>query len=180
VAAAIRARPVDLHYDAHHWHAGDINPTNAGRPHGVFAFAVTEPIAPGDFSWQTSSATVNRSSTLYALMHELLDLSFCDVKNERGREQSERHTPTPLLRMSRTDHRFNATAPTSIATPIRAGTLASFGGHDHQTGGGPMLTFAHGFANSKRPLPRAWSTSRSVSARRAFRSYRSGSTECSP
>jgi hypothetical protein len=61
-----------LHYDEHHWHAGDINPTNAGRPHGVFAFTVTQPIAPGDFSWQTSSATVNRSPTLYALMHELL------------------------------------------------------------------------------------------------------------
>jgi hypothetical protein len=61
-----------LHYDAHHWHAGDINPTNPGRPRGVFAFAVTEPIAPGDFSWQTSSATANRSPTLYALMHELL------------------------------------------------------------------------------------------------------------
>jgi hypothetical protein len=61
-----------LHYDAHHWHAGDINPTNAGRPRGVFAFAVTGPIVPGDFSWQTSSATTRRSPTLYALMNELL------------------------------------------------------------------------------------------------------------
>jgi hypothetical protein len=61
-----------LHYDMHHWHAGGINPTNAGRQRGVFAFAVTKPIAPGDFSWQTSSATTNRSSTLYALMNELL------------------------------------------------------------------------------------------------------------
>ena len=61
-----------FHYDAHHWHAGDINPTNPGRPHGVFASAVTEPIAAGDFSWQTSSATTERSPTLYALMNELL------------------------------------------------------------------------------------------------------------
>jgi hypothetical protein len=61
-----------LHYDAHHWHAGDFNPTNPGRPRGVFASAVTEPTALGDSSWQTSNATTTRSPTLYALMNELL------------------------------------------------------------------------------------------------------------
>src|SRR5260370_24661082 len=34
-----------LHYDAHHWHAGDINATNPGRPPGVFASAVADPIS---------------------------------------------------------------------------------------------------------------------------------------
>jgi dienelactone hydrolase len=61
-----------LHYDVHHWHAGDINPTNPGRPRGVFASAVTEPVAPGDFSWQTNNVTTKRSPTLYGLMDELL------------------------------------------------------------------------------------------------------------
>jgi dienelactone hydrolase len=61
-----------LHYDAHRWHVGDINPTDPGRPRGVLASTVTRPIVPGDFSWQTNNTTVNRSPTLYTLMDELL------------------------------------------------------------------------------------------------------------
>jgi hypothetical protein len=60
-----------LHYYEHRWHVGDVNP-NPGRPRGVLASSVAEPTAPGDFTWQTSSAITQRSPTLYALINELL------------------------------------------------------------------------------------------------------------
>ncbi len=61
-----------LHYDAHQFHVGDINPTNPTRPRGILRASVIEPTAPGNTTWQTDSSTTLRSPTLYHLMNELL------------------------------------------------------------------------------------------------------------
>lgn len=61
-----------LHYDQHAFHVGDVNPTNSGRPQGVLAASVTAPSSSADMTWQTSSTTALRSSTLYTLMNELV------------------------------------------------------------------------------------------------------------
>jgi hypothetical protein len=61
-----------LHYDGHRFHIGDVNPLQPSRPRGVRAVLQSEPASPTDKSWQTSSATVERSPTLYHLMNESL------------------------------------------------------------------------------------------------------------
>ena len=61
-----------LHDDQHHFHVNDANPTNPGRAKGVLAAAVTDPIGPGDQTWQTVGSTTQRSPSLYHLMNEFL------------------------------------------------------------------------------------------------------------
>jgi len=61
-----------LHYDVHHFHVGAANPTNPGRPQGVLAAKIINPIAPGDQTWQTDGSTTLRSPSLYHLMNEFL------------------------------------------------------------------------------------------------------------
>lgn len=61
-----------LHYDQHQFHIGGLNPTNPGRPQGVLAAVVTNPVALGDQSWQTDSSTALRSPSVYDLMNEFL------------------------------------------------------------------------------------------------------------
>lgn len=61
-----------LHYDVHHFHVGALNPTITGRPQGLLASAVTDPVGPGDQTWQTDGSTVLRSPSLYHLMNEFL------------------------------------------------------------------------------------------------------------
>jgi dienelactone hydrolase len=61
-----------LHYDVHHFHVGAANPSNPGRPQGVLAAAVINPIGLGDQTWQTDGSTNLRSPSLYHLMNEFL------------------------------------------------------------------------------------------------------------
>ncbi len=61
-----------LHYDIHHFHVGAANPTNPGRPQGILAAHLINPIAPGDQTWQTDGSTTLRSPSLYHLMNEFL------------------------------------------------------------------------------------------------------------
>lgn len=61
-----------LHYDAHAWHFGDVNALNPGRPRGVQAAAVIEPIAPGDTTWQTDSTVTQVSNTVFDLIDTLV------------------------------------------------------------------------------------------------------------
>lgn len=61
-----------LHYDVHHFHVGDSNPTNPSRAKGVLEAAIIAPASPGDQGWQTDGSTVLRSPTLYNLMNEFL------------------------------------------------------------------------------------------------------------
>jgi acetyl esterase/lipase len=61
-----------LHYDQHAFHVGGGNPTHPDRPRGVLAAVVTNPVVPGDQTWQTDGATVLRSPTVYDLMNEFL------------------------------------------------------------------------------------------------------------
>lgn len=61
-----------LHYDVHHFHVGALNPTNPGRPQGILAASVTDPIGPGDQTWQTDGSTSLHSPSLYHLMNAFL------------------------------------------------------------------------------------------------------------
>ena len=61
-----------LHYDVHHFHVGALNPTNPGRPQGILAATTTDPIGPGDQTWQTDGNTTLRSPSLYHLMNTFL------------------------------------------------------------------------------------------------------------
>jgi hypothetical protein len=61
-----------LHYDGHHPHVGDANPTHPSRQRNVLAAAVTDPIADGDQTWQSDATTTVRSPSLYALMNQIL------------------------------------------------------------------------------------------------------------
>lgn len=61
-----------LHYDVHHFHVGAANPTNPGRPQGILAAHVINPIGPGDQSWQTDGTTILLSPSLYHLMNQFL------------------------------------------------------------------------------------------------------------
>lgn len=53
-----------LHYDIHHYHVGDLNPSQSTEQ-GVRVPAVIEPEAPYSLSWQTNPDTVTDGSTLF-------------------------------------------------------------------------------------------------------------------
>ncbi len=53
-----------LHYDAHHWHAGDVNPTRATE-RGVRSPALGEPARPGLLDWQLDARTASTAATLF-------------------------------------------------------------------------------------------------------------------
>ena len=61
-----------LHYDVHHFHVGVLNPTNPDRPQGILAATTTDPIGPGDQTWQTDGNTTLRSPSLYHLINTFL------------------------------------------------------------------------------------------------------------
>lgn len=53
-----------LHYDGHHYHAGDINPTHSTE-RGVRVPEVIEPTAPWSVEWQSDGRTSAERSTLF-------------------------------------------------------------------------------------------------------------------
>jgi len=61
-----------LHYDAHHWHAGDFAPGRApaGFQNGFQLSRVTAPASPGSTAWQTDASTT--TETLFDLVERLL------------------------------------------------------------------------------------------------------------
>ncbi len=54
-----------LHYDQHHYHVGDINPTSATEQ-GVSVPDELEPLQPWDQTWQVSGSTHRIQPTLFA------------------------------------------------------------------------------------------------------------------
>jgi hypothetical protein len=53
-----------LHYDAHHYHVGDINPSGA-RERGVRVPVASAPKAAGDTDWQVDARTKVAAPTLF-------------------------------------------------------------------------------------------------------------------
>jgi hypothetical protein len=64
-----------LHYDEHHFHVGDVNPTRATES-GVRVPDVIEPEAPWSLTWQTSGSTSTDGSTLFDYIGLYLGLSY--------------------------------------------------------------------------------------------------------
>jgi hypothetical protein len=55
-----------LHYDAHHYHFGDLNPSWQSELNVRFP-ASTEPAQAGQVSWETDASTVSMTATLFDL-----------------------------------------------------------------------------------------------------------------
>jgi hypothetical protein len=60
-----------LHYDEHHYHVGDVNPSNRTE-RGVRVPVVTGPRKPGSFDWQTDGHTRQVEATLFDLVYKHL------------------------------------------------------------------------------------------------------------
>ncbi len=62
-----------LHYDQHHYHIGDVNPTHASEQ-GVRIPEVIQPTAPWSLEWQTDDRTFAMRATLFDLVAFFLQL----------------------------------------------------------------------------------------------------------
>jgi dienelactone hydrolase len=65
-----------LHYDEHHYHVGDINPTRATEQ-GVRVPTVIEPQPPGTLGWQSDSTTAVNRRNLFEAIGALLPPASC-------------------------------------------------------------------------------------------------------
>jgi len=58
-----------LHYDAHYYHVGDVNPTQPGGERFIRVPTVTAPTTPYSTAWQSSSATTSIGWTLFDFLN---------------------------------------------------------------------------------------------------------------
>jgi hypothetical protein len=65
-----------LHYDEHHYHVGDINPTRATEQ-GVRVPTVIQPQPPGTLGWQSDSTTAVQYRNLFEAIGALLPPASC-------------------------------------------------------------------------------------------------------
>jgi hypothetical protein len=60
-----------LHYDEHHFHVGDVNPSHPSES-GVRLPTVTDAEVPWSLAWQSDGTTATDGSTLYDLIDTVL------------------------------------------------------------------------------------------------------------